>query len=344
MRLGRRDGKLMDQRSHADERSCGDIVDQLGVLLRERPALFRLGGGQAHSKRGIDFYSFSELVAVLRDAAALFRSVNGYQPSIVDPRRFNERIFHRFFFAEHRMPSLSNKLAARDYVRTLVGDEVLTKVVWVGRSLDDLFAADLPPGRYFLKANHGSGLNLALNVPSDIHSHQAEIRQIAAHWTTARFNYDLGEWQYSTFEPLLFLEKNVDINDGAPLAHDYKLYCFNGEVRCVSVVTGRSHTPGVKPFWSMYDPAWNRVPIERLDFTPHESAVPRPENLSEIMSLASRLSRAFDFVSVDLYSNGVDRIIFGEFTFTPSGSRAPFSSRAADDYLGGFFDELAPPA
>ena len=57
-------------------------------------------------------------------AHATFKAENGYVPPLASPTSFNEHIFARKFFAPLPMPSLADKLAAKDYVKARLGDDV----------------------------------------------------------------------------------------------------------------------------------------------------------------------------------------------------------------------------
>src|SRR6185312_5625486 len=59
----------------------------------------------------------------------------------------------------------------------------------------------------------------------------------------------------------------------------------------------------------------------------------RPENLGEMIEIASRLSAPFDFVRIDLY-NVHGRVYFGEFTFTPTAGTHKFGPPHWDLYFG----------
>ena len=106
--------------------------------------------------RGVDFYPWKDFVRALVQGAATFKRTHGYLPPLAVPKSFNEHIFVRKFFAPMPMPSLADKLAAKDYVRARLGEEFLPAVAWVGEDVGSLAAAKLPAGRYVLKPNHAS--------------------------------------------------------------------------------------------------------------------------------------------------------------------------------------------
>ena len=285
--------------------------------------------------RGIDFYSYRMFIRAAVVAFQNFKNCHGFLPSLDNPRTFNENILFRKLFAEHRMPSLSNKLASREYVRRLLGDRFVTEISWVGKTVDGLWTFPIPPGRYFLKANHGSGFNLQLDLPKDLVERRDEIINVTRHWMETKFNLHAGEWQYSTYEPRLFLEKFLDLKgDSAP--DDYKFYCFDGKPKMILYIDGRF----VDIRRSYFDTAWTMYPVTVDDEPPRTAPVEKPILLSEMLRLASEISKEFDFVRVDFYSDGKRRIVFGELTFTPGDSLNKFSDPAFDLHVGALFKEL----
>ncbi|HEY5008268.1 MAG TPA: hypothetical protein VII42_09700, partial [Caulobacteraceae bacterium] len=160
--------------------------------------------------RGVDFYNRDDLVSAIVVGAQIFKDAHGYIPPLSAPVSYSERLYARKYFAPLPMPSLADKLQGQAYVRARLGDAILPSVVWVGDSVDELYAADLPPGRFVLKANHGWGYNLTLTLPDDLPTRREEIERLAGGWLASRFGYATGEWQYCTFTRKLFLEQFID--------------------------------------------------------------------------------------------------------------------------------------
>ena len=65
------------------------------------------------------------------------------------------------------------------------------------------------------------------------------------------------------------------------------------------------------------------------------SAIPtaKPEQLSEMLAIARKLSQGFHFVRVDLYEINSE-IFFSEFTFFSDAGFAPFEPPEWNDALG----------
>jgi hypothetical protein len=300
------------------------VVGQLGLLAVT--GKWPLQPSAANTMRGVDFYPRKDFLHALIRGAYMFRSENGFLPSLTSPTSFNERIFARKYFAPLLMPSLADKLAAKNYVRARLGDEFVPAVAWVGDDIGELVAAKPPAGRYVLKANHGQSWNLFLNLPEDFSAKRYEIEQRALSWLTSRFGYEWGEWQYSTFKPMLFLEEFVDFN-GVQAADDYKFYCFDGKVCLIQVDVDRF----THPLSAFYSPDWRHFPVT---FGEEQIQRPRPRNLEDMIRVAEAIAGEMDFARIDLYTDGNSRIKFGEITNTPGNAINHWSDFEFDLWLG----------
>jgi hypothetical protein len=315
-----------------DQTVATNIVSQLGSMLvsgqwsLERPPSDRM--------RGVDFYTATEFISALLIAAQMFRNAHGYMPNLVSPSSFSERLFVRKFFAALPMPSLADKLVSRDYVKARLGDGILPSIVWIGNNVNELLATELPAGRFVLKANHGWGCNLFLNLPGDLSSRRDEIEKLANGWLQRRYGYSSGEWQYCTFKPRLFLEEFLDFNAGNT-PDGYKIYCFNGKARLISVHIDRF----TRHKNALYDTSWNYIPMTwGCEIAQQQN---RPDDLDDLIGVAERIAEGLEFARIDLYSDKNGVITFGEITFTPGDARDRFSDIQYDMWLGKFFETAA---
>ena len=226
----------------------------------------------------------------------MFKAENGYLPPLASPTSFNEQIFSRKFFAPLPLPSLADKLAAKEYVKARVGDEVLPIVAWGGDDVRGSSRPSCPPGDTFLRQVTAGNANLFLNLPDDLSAKRDEIEQWAASWLASRFGYEWGEWQYCTFKPKLFLERFIDFN-GMQAPDDYKFFCFRGKARLIEVDVDRF----TQLRSGLYTPEWKYIPV-----TYGEAPIqrPRPRNLEEMIRVAETIAEGMDFARIDLYSDG----------------------------------------
>ena len=303
------------------------MVGQLGVLAATGKWPLRPSVG--NTMRGVDFYPWKDFVRALIQGAAMFKRTHGYLPLLAVPKSFNEHIFVRKFFAPLPMPSLADKLVAKDYVKARLGGEFLPTVAWVGDDVGGLLAANLPAGRYVLKPNHASSWVLLLNLPGDLSARRDEIERRAASWLTSRYGYDWGEWQYSAFRPKLLLEEFIDFN-GDRTPDDYKFYCFHGKACLIEINVDRF----TRLRSAFYTPDWKQIPVA-YRHAPIQCA--RPRNLEDMIRVAEAVAEGMDFTRVDLYSDGNSRIRFGEITFAPGDARSRFSDFKFDLWLGSQF-------
>lgn len=305
------------------------IAVQLALLTAAGRWAKRRSGGTA--MRGVDFYPWRDLLRALVHGAELFKAENGYLPPLAFPVSFNEHIFFRKFFAPLPFPTLADKLAAKDYVRARVGDEVLPFVGWTGVDVGSLFAAEVPAGRYFLKASNGWHSHLLLNLPDDLSARRDQIERWAASELASRFGYDSGEWQYCTFKPRLFLERFIEFN-GVHAPEDYKFFCFRGLTRLIEVDVDRF----TEVRSALYTPDWKYIPV---NYGETQVQRPRPRNLENMICIAETIAQGMDFARVDLYTDGNSHIKFGEITFTPGNGVLHFSDSKFDRWLGSLFNE-----
>ncbi len=311
--------------------SCGmrvasNIVGQLALLV----AIGKWSPPPAgNAMRGVDFYPWRDFFGVLINTANNFERVHGYLPRLASPISFNEHIFARKFLAPLPIPSLADKLAAKDHVKARLGDKILPAVAWVGDDVGGLAAAKPPAGRYVLKANHGNKANLFLNLPGDLSAKRDEIEQWATKWFTSRFGYLGGQWQYCIFKPKLFLEEFIDFN-GFRTPDDYKFYSFRSKVCLIELNVDRF----TQLRSAFYTRDWKHIPVA-YRHTPIQR--PRPRNLEDMIRVAETIAEGMEFARVDLYSDRESRIYFGEITFAPGNALLRFSDFKFDLWLGTFF-------
>ena len=83
-----------------------------------------------------------------------------------------------------------------------------------------------------------------------------------------------------------------------------------------------------------YDTDGNLLPFGEKDLEPNSTyPIELPDNLSEMISLAERLSENEPFLRVDFY-NVKGNIYFGELTFYPAGEMGKWTNDDVDVGLG----------
>ena len=143
-----------------------------------------------------------------------------------------------------------------------------------------------------------------------------------------KFNYYYSqrERQYKDIEPLIIVEELLLKKNGT-LPSNYKLFCFNGVVKYLSL----DNEIESEKYVNFYNLNWELQDL-RCSYKIGKGSYP-PDGLNEMISIAEKLAKPFDFVRVDLYElEGV--IYFGEMTFTPVAGFGKYKPSKWDTILG----------
>lgn len=304
------------------------FVTAFAELLKEKPEIFDSIPGP-HRLRGMDFYNARDLFRALIEGGRFFYGVHNYLPSLSTPYSFSEKIFFRKYFGYVPVPSLGNKLYVHQHVNDTLGPGYVPSIVWHGNSLYSLNSNELQKGQYFLKANHGSGMNTPIASRESLFSDIDTYERLCQRWLSTNFGYSWGEWHYCCFKKEIFIEEFID-GSGGGVPIDYKFYCFDGQVRMIHVDVDRftNHTR------SFYTPAWQRVDAT-LSYAPAPE-LPRPKQLERMIEIASQLTAGVKFCRADLYLDASERIRVGELTLFPGNACERFRPIDFDHQLGQF--------
>ena len=133
----------------------------------------------------------------------------------------------------------------------------------------------------------------------------------------------IGEWlklpggerevNENNIKILLHIKSKVTNDENQELS-DYKVMCFNGKPDNVMVCVDRG--TGTTKYY-FFDLNWKLMRVNGWgDKAPINFALPRPINLDEMVTIASKLSANIPLLRIDLYCiNG--NVYFGETTFFP---------------------------
>lgn len=216
------------------------------------------------------------------------------------PTLFTEWVQHRKLHdRDERLPRLADKILAKEYAASRLGQEWTTPTLWRGTSLPAEPAWDFP---YVVKSRHGCGHTAVVRNRAD---HARAVRR-SRRWMACRYGEWLDEWLYGQIEAGLLVEPFI--GQGSSLPVDYKIFVFGGQASYVQVHLGRGSG---RHRWIVFDRGWRRVSPVTADPDP-----PRPATLNAMLRAAERLSGGLCFVRADFYEvDGAPR--FGELTFYP---------------------------
>lgn len=277
--------------------------------------------------------------ALLPDAfflSLLHRKEVGRFPNLLWPRTFNEHILRRNLRPDPRYAALTDKLAVREYVGSMLGEQFLVPLISSPEKLTPAVFTSLPDS-FVMKANHGSSFVEIVHDKSKVDFE--ELQQLSALWLSTNFYKNARERHYKNIEPRLFFEALL-LDKRGKIPADYKVHCFGRKAGVPKMyIVHISDRFGHAPRGNVYDVDWNHLDVTIGEYARSATPEPRPDNLCEVLGVAEVLSRGFDYVRVDLYAPD-NAIYFGELTFTPGAGVVPMFPDQIDFEWGKLFGPI----
>lgn len=241
---------------------------------------------------------------------------------------FNEKLqWLKLYDRNPQHVILADKYKVREYVKETIGEEYLIPLLGHWEKYEDIDFSKLPK-HFVLKCNHDSG-SVKIIQDKDSIPHDEYQKFFTQRLKQNPYRYG-REWPYKGIEPCIVAEKYMG-DDRGVLPEDYKFFCFDGNVDCVMICTGRGFA--TKRFF-FFDRDWKLKKYNRSSLElPDDYQLPKPEGIDQLFDLASRLSKGERFVRIDFYI--VDgKPYFGEFTYFPASGFDYNLVDWADEELG----------
>jgi hypothetical protein len=193
---------------------------------------------------------------------------------------------------------VSDKELVKLFVKAIAGDRHNVPTIRVLHSLEEVNNYQFPAD-CCIKPTHLSGKVLLRrdNRPIDFE----EIQR----WFNSSFYHVNREANYKTLKPKVIVEPLIFDSDNLS---DYKIFCYQGKPKLIQVDVDRQldHTRKI------FDLDWNEMPFS-LGYPLSQRQIEKPKNLDNMLGVAASLASYFNFVRVDLYSNGEECYV-GEIT------------------------------
>ena len=256
-----------------------------------------------------------------------FKCLTQNDLNLDDPVSFNEKI--QWLKINYRKPEfvqMVDKIAVKDYVAEKIGQEHIIPTLGIYNSFSDI-DFDKLPDKFVIKCTHDSASTIVCSDKKTFDRKKAK-KQINK---SLKCNYHMlgREWPYKFVEPKIIIEKFMVDESGTELK-DYKFFCFNGKVKCVSIDFDRftNHRS------NYFTPDFELTDIGKQVCPPDpDHKLDKPENWNEMIEIAQKLSDGLPFLRVDLYNiNG--KVYFGELTFYPASGFSLFMTPEQDKLLG----------
>ncbi len=255
----------------------------------------------------------------------LFRIKQGYRLNLKNPKTYNEKIqWIKLYDKNPLMPKCVDKYMVREYIEKIGCGNILNDIIWYGFDPDEIPFEELP-NKFVIKVTHGSTFNIICTDKTrlDIDGSKKKIRK----WLKEKFIPCYGEWFYGVEKPRIIVEKFIESKEDLK---DFKVFCFDGVPKIIGVYSNRFNGTLCQ---ELYDTEWNLINEHTGNYRLPKELTQKPENLSQIIELAGRISNGFRHVRVDFF-NPENNLIFGEMTFTGSAGFGKYSSRMFAEKMG----------
>lgn len=210
---------------------------------------------------------------------------------------------------------VSDKEFVKLYVRAVVGEDYNVPTIALLLSPDEAEAYDYPH-QCCIKPTHASGQTIFRTAGEPVDRERIRSWFGVNHYDKAR------EANYRKLKPKVIVEPLL-FQSGETL--DYRFFCVNGKVKFITVDVDWT-TP--QRSRQLFDAAWNRQAYS-LGYLPGDAVQERPGNFAEMTAVAEKLAAGFDFIRIDLYSDG-DTCLVGEITNCHASANGRFVPPSAE--------------
>lgn len=264
-----------------------------------------------------------------------YRCQMGHWINWKNPKTFTEKLqWLKVYDYKPEYTKMVDKLAAKDYVASRIGEEYIIPTLGVWDRVEDIDWDSLPD-QFVLKTTHGGGGGGVVVCSDKTHFDKAKAIKKLQTSMHSNAGKTYRERPYLKVPRKIIAEKfmaerRAKVNTKNSDLPDYKFFCFNGKVKCFKIDFGRF----VEHHANYYSPEGKLLPFGEKGFEPapnHKEVM--PDNLTDMIKVAEELSKGFKFLRVDLY-NVEDKIYFGELTFYPAAGMGAFVPEEWDEKLG----------
>lgn len=248
------------------------------------------------------------------------------------PQTFNEKIqWLKLYDRKPEYTTMVDKVDVKDYVANIIGEEYIIPTIGVYDKFEDIDFEKLPD-QFVMKCTHDSGGLVICKDKSKLDIQKAGEK--INYYLKRKYFYCWREWPYKDVKPRIIVEKFMEDKSVADLI-DYKLFCFDGEVKALFIAIDRNN-PDEETKFDFFDSEFK--PLNLINGHPNSGKeTKKPEQFEEMKQLAAKLSKDIPHVRVDFYIiNG--QIYFGELTFTHWSGIVPFEPEEWDYTFGSWIN------
>ncbi len=263
-----------------------------------------------------------------------YKNALGKSLNLKDPKTLNEKICWLKLYDRTRLHTIcADKFTVRGYVKEKIGEDFLIPLLFHTECPSELKCDVLKEFPCIIKTNHDSGGGIVIRHIDDFD--KEKVQKHFRKKLNTNYYYHSKEWQYKNIRPYIIVEKLILDLDGK-IPRDYKFHCFHGKVEVIEVDFDRYENHKRNYYntdWELLPFTWGTPYGNQTKVDNYKNKVAPPSKLSEMITIAEKLSLAFKYVRIDLYCVN-KKIYFGEITFHHDSGKGKFEPEEFDLYYG----------
>lgn len=251
----------------------------------------------------------------------------GKFPNIDNPSLYTEKL--QWLKLNDHNPlytKVVDKYEVKEVIAKLIGEKYIIPTLGVWDNPEDV-SFDSLPDKFVLKTTFGGGSDGVFickdKTQLDIKN---TIENLRKSYNTDPFKR-AREWPYKNVPRRIIAEQYMEDDSGE--LRDYKFYCFNGEPKVMLLASNRFTAHN----FNYFDMDFNILPITSAMGAQSNSTMEKPSCFEEMKEIASKLSKGFPHVRVDLYSCD-GNVYFGELTLYDSSGYDDLNSEEWNQRFG----------
>ncbi|MEK6263430.1 MAG: glycosyl transferase [Clostridium sp.] len=249
--------------------------------------------------------------------------------NLICPTTFNEKLqWLKLYDRRPKYTQMVDKYEVRNYISKTIGEEYLIPLIGVYDKFEEIDFNNLPK-QFVLKCNHDSG---GLIICKDKSKLDIKVARHKINKSLKRnYYYVHREWPYKNVRPRIICETFISEKNKTP--DDYKVLCFNGKAKLISVHIDRFG----KHKLDNYNMKWEKTIIGK-DGPMSEFTYEKPKQFEKLIQLTELLAANMIHVRIDWFIVK-DKLYFGEITFYEASGFEHFDNEE-DNYLFGSWINL----
>lgn len=299
----------------------GKITTLMNLIRNNPKEIGRAIDGNMKKRRFMQYVP-DGMYLKIRYGLCIHRRLN-----LKNPAGFNEKLqWLKLYYRDSKYEILVDKLAVKEYVSKHYPELKVIPTIGVWERPEDI-DFDVLPDQFVIKCTHDTGSTIICKERSCFNAETA--RTALRHALNNNMFYPGREWVYKNVHPRIIAEPFLQDDDSDELK-DYKLMCFNGEVKCSFVCSDRFSHEGLHV--TFFDKDWHIMPFTR-HYPMKKEGIPKPACYDQMICLAEQMSKDMPFVRIDLYEIN-HTVYFGEYTFFPGSGLEEFDPEEWDYIIG----------